>query len=389
VAPPSLRRRKRSPSAAGAPKRRGGGGRRQLLAAVIVLAAVGVVIVIASLAARRGGGAAEATPGELVRDVATRLGHDAARIVVEEEPSNGRRLWTVTFHAPRGTDVNRFVLDVEAEVHNRGGRLEERTLTERGGYGLARLEGEVGGDRLRVVVLGEEPPVARPTPRGRAVGDARLAIVLDDAGYDRRDVEAIGRLPREVAIAVLPNATHAAAVAAALVAQRREVLVHMPMEPQDGDGAATGPGALEVALADDEIVRRTETALAVVAGAQGLNNHMGSRATTDPRVMATLMRVLTEHRLYFLDSRTTPDSVAEVAAREAGVPTLRRDVFLDVVDEPASVRQALLRAVARARSHGKALAIGHVHPVTLAVLEAELPAALDGVRLVRPSRLLR
>ena len=388
MAPSSPRRRKRAAPAGGASKRRGG-GRRPLFAAALVLAAVAIVIVIAALAARHGGRPAEATPGEVVRDVAVRLGHDAARVVVEEEPSDGRRLWTVTFHAPRGTDVSRFVLDVEAEVHNRGGRLEERPLTERGGYGLARLEGEIGGDRLRVVVLGEEPPPPRPTPRGRAVADARLAIVLDDAGYDRRDVEAIARLPREVAVAVLPNATHAAAVAAGLVAQRREVLVHMPMEPQDGDGAATGPGALEVALADDEIVRRTEAALGVVAGAQGLNNHMGSRATADPRVMAALMRVLAERRLYFLDSRTTSDTVAEAAAHAAGVPTLRRDVFLDVVDEPASVRQALRRAVARARSHGSAVAIGHVHPVTLAVLEAELPAALDGVRLVRPSRLLR
>jgi polysaccharide deacetylase 2 family uncharacterized protein YibQ len=76
-------------------------------------------------------------------------------------------------------------------------------------------------------------------------------------------------------------------------------------------------------------------------------------------------------------------------AREAGVPTMRRDVFLDVVDDPASVRQALRRAVSRARSHGSAVAIGHVHPVTLSVLEAELPGVLDGVRLVKPSRLAR
>jgi polysaccharide deacetylase 2 family uncharacterized protein YibQ len=163
----------------------------------------------------------------------------------------------------------------------------------------------------------------------------------------------------------------------------------MPMQPLDGDSAATGPGALEVDLTDDEIVRRTEAALEVVAGAQGLNNHMGSLATTDPRVMAAVMKVLAARRLYFLDSRTTPDTVAERVARDAGVPTIRRDVFLDVVDDPASVRRALRRAVARARSHGSAVAIGHVHPVTLAVLETELPGALDGVRLVKPSRLAR
>jgi polysaccharide deacetylase 2 family uncharacterized protein YibQ len=347
------------------------------------------VIAVAWLASRRGGDAREATPAELVRAVAARLGHDPARVVAERDEIDGLPQWTVTFHAPRGADVDRFVLDVEADVHNRGGRLEERPLTERGGYGLARLEGEVGGARLRVVVLGDEPPEARVEAARRPTGEGRLAIVLDDAGYDRRDVEAVARLPREVAVAVLPNATHAAAVAAGLAAQRREVLVHMPMQPLDGDSAATGPGALEVDLADDEIVRRTEAALEVVAGARGLNNHMGSRATADARVMAAVMRVLAAHRLYFLDSRTTPDTVAERVARRAGVPTIRRDVFLDVVDDPVSVRQALRRAVARARSRGSAVAIGHVHPVTLAVLEGELPGVLDGVRLVKPSSLAR
>lgn len=389
MAPSSPRRRRRAAPGGGGATRRPKAARRPLLAAILVLAAVAAVIMVAWLASRRGGGPTTAPAADLVRAVAVRLGHDPARVVAEEDEVDGRRLLTVTFHAPRGADVDRFVLDVEAEVHNRGGRLEERPLTERGGYGLARLEGEVGGERLRVVVLGEEPPKPRPAATRRPAGEARLAIVLDDAGYDPRDVEAIARLPREVAVAVLPNATHAAAVAAGLVAQRREVLVHMPMEPRDGDGAATGPGAVEVGQPDDEIERRTEAALAVVAGAQGLNNHMGSRATADARVMAVVMRVLAAHRLYFLDSRTTSDSVAEDVARDAGVPTIRRDVFLDVVDDPASVRQALRRAVSRARSHGSAVAIGHVHPVTLAVLEAELPAALDGVRLVRPSRLAR
>ncbi len=345
MAPSSPRRRRRAAPAKGAPKRRLTAPRRPLLAAILVLVAVGAVILVAWLGSRRGGGAAAATPAELVRDVAVRLGHDPARVVAEQDEIDGRRVWTVTFHAPRGADVDRFVLDVEAEVHNRGGRLEERPLTERGGYGLARLEGEVGGERLRVVVLGEEPPRPRAAATHRPAGEARLAIVLDDAGYDPREVEAIARLPRE--------------------------------------------GAVEVGQSDDEIVRRTEAALAVVGGAQGLNNHMGSRATTDARVMAAMMRVLATRQLYFLDSRTTPDTVAEDVARAAGVPTLRRDIFLDVVDDPASVRQALRRAVSRARSHGSAIAIGHVHPVTLAVLEAELPAALDGVRLVKPSRLAR
>jgi hypothetical protein len=182
VAPSSPRRRKRGAPGGGGATRRPKAARRPLLAAVLVLAAVAAVILIAWLASHRGRTAAVATPGDLVRAVAVRLGHDPARVIAEGDEVDGRRLWTVTFHAPRGADVDRFVLDVEAEVHNRGGRLEERPLTERGGYGLARLEGEVGGERLRVVVLGEEPPKPRPVATRRPAGEARLAIVLDDAG---------------------------------------------------------------------------------------------------------------------------------------------------------------------------------------------------------------
>jgi hypothetical protein len=120
-----------------------------------------------------------------------------------------------------------------------------------------------------------------------------------------------------------------------------------------------------------------------------MNNHMGSRATADPAAMRAVMGVLRARGLYFLDSRTTPDSVAEQVAREAGIPALRRDVFLDLVSEPESIRHALEQAVARAKAQGSAVAIGHVHPLTIEILAHELPRLGPDVRLVRPSELLR
>ena len=127
----------------------------------------------------------------------------------------------------------------------------------------------------------------------------------------------------------------------------------------------------------------------MVAAARGVNNHMGSRATADAPTMRDVMEVLRDHGLYFLDSRTTSETVAERVARENGVPALRRDVFLDVVSEPDAVRRALEQAVARARAQGSAVAIGHVHPLTLELLAVELPRIASEVKLVRPSQLLR
>jgi polysaccharide deacetylase 2 family uncharacterized protein YibQ len=310
-------------------------------------------------------------------------------VVAETTVDRQGKLFLVTVHAPRGFPAERFTLDLEAAAHNLGGRLEPQPLTEKGGYGLARLEGVVAGERWRVLVLTEEPPQRGPARERAGVHAARLAIVLDDAGASTEIVGQVERLPLAVAVAVLPNAAHSAEVARALGAEGREVLLHMPMEPVTNHGPGPGEGAVEVGLPPAEVRARLERALRVVAAARGVNNHMGSRATADAPTMRDVMAVLADRGLYFLDSRTTSETVAERVARECGVPVLRRDVFLDVVTEPDAVRRALEEAVARARSQGSAVAIGHVHPLTLEVLAVELPRLGDGVRLVRPSQLLR
>ena len=326
----------------------------------------------------------------MVREVAARFRCGPARVTSETSRDAAGALALVTVHAPRGFRVEPFVLDMEAAAHNLGGHLEPMPLLEKGGYGLARLDGEVGGVRWRVLVLGEELPVPpKPGVAGRALHGARLAVVLDDAGASIEVVREVERLPVEVAVAVLPNAARSAEVARGLGAQGRELLLHMPMEPVGDRGPGPGEGAVEVGLSAAEIRSRVERALAVVAGARGVNNHMGSRATADAAAMRAVMDVLRPRGLYFLDSRTTADTVAERTARECGVPALRRDVFLDVVSEPEAIRRALDQAVARARAEGTAVAIGHVHPITIEVLERELPRIGGEVRLVRPSQLLK
>jgi polysaccharide deacetylase 2 family uncharacterized protein YibQ len=386
---PSSRRRK--PKA----RVRRKAGRRlppiRTVAALAVLAiAAGVVLYLVWRAARPKPAPSIPDAAETVREVAGRLGCPPERVIAEASRDRRGSLVSVTVHAPRGFPAERFTFDLEATAHNLGGRLEPQPLTEKGGYGLARLEGVIAGARWRVLVLGEEPP---PRASARAAGAAakpgRLAIVLDDAGASTEVVAEVERLPLVVAVAVLPNAPHSAEVARALGAQGREVLLHMPMEPLANHGPGPGDGAVEVGLQAGEIRARMERAIRVVPVARGVNNHMGSRATADPATMRNVMLVLADHGLYFLDSRTTSETVAERVARESGVPCLRRDVFLDVVSDPDAVRRALDEAVAHARAQGSAVAIGHVHPLTIELLVAELPRVAGDVKLVRPSQLLR
>jgi len=384
------RKRQRSRGAA-SPRSGARGGRvRAALALLLLLAGVALILFLAGRTRREAGAPPRPGTEDVVKQVAERHGCSPDRITVTSARDERGVVWTATLHAPRGFPADRFSLELQAAAHNLGGRFDPKPLLERGGYGLARLEGGIAGERWRVVVLGEPPPAtpaAAPTA-APAAAPVKLAIVLDDAGESLEVVHEVAELPASVAVAVLPNATHSREVARALASLGREVLLHMPMEPLGDHGAGPGPGAIEVGQADAVVRQRLDEALETVAVAKGVNNHMGSRATADAPTMQAVMLALRHHGLYFLDSRTTADTVAESEARANGVPALHRDVFLDVVGEPDAVHQALTQAVERAREKGSAVAIGHVHPVTLALLARELPNLPHDVELVRPSQLL-
>lgn len=232
------------------------------------------------------------------------------------------------------------------------------------------------------------PP--RPVVSPQAGGPARAAIVIDDLGNELAPSERIARWPYPVAGAVLPGVAFSAASARALEAGGKEVLLHLPMEPAGYPKVRPGPGVILRAQSDQEIARILESDLASVPGVVGVNNHMGSAATADPRVMRVVAKVLAARGLFFLDSRTTDATVAEKTAEEASVPAVSRRVFLDDVETAAAVSAQLSELVRRAREEGSAVAIGHPYPVTLSVLERELPGlAARGVTLVRVGELAK
>jgi len=195
--------------------------------------------------------------------------------------------------------------------------------------------------------------------------------------------------PLPVAGAVLPGLAGSTSADDALWRAGKDVLLHLPMEPR-GSGPRPGPGVILVSQTDAQIRATLATDLASVPHAAGVNNHMGSAATADLRVMRVVAEELARRGLYFVDSRTTVETVAAGAAAERHVPSASRRVFLDDVQTEPAVQQSLDTLVARAKAEGSAIAIGHPHPTTLAVLERELPRlGQRGVRLVRVAELVR
>jgi uncharacterized protein len=237
-------------------------------------------------------------------------------------------------------------------------------------------------------------PKVAPTRAARAAvppGTTGLAaIVIDDLGNELGPAERIASWKAPVAGAVLPGVAYSAAAARALARGGKEVLLHLPMEPAGYPKVRPGPGVILRSQSDAEIVRTLESDLATVPGVVGVNNHMGSVATADPRVMRVVAGVLSDRGLFFLDSRTTDATVAERTAEEASVPAVSRRVFLDDVETEEAVSKQLAELVRRAREEGSAVAIGHPYPATLAVLEREMPGlAARGVKLVRVGELVR
>ena len=225
------------------------------------------------------------------------------------------------------------------------------------------------------------PPASAPVTTWRrnamavsvAPGQPMIAVVIDDMGLDRRRSERTAALPAPLTLAYLAYARDLDAQTGAARAAGHELLVHVPMEP--GPGTDPGPNALLTDLTAEELNRRIDWNLSQFNKFVGINNHMGSKATSDRSSMAAVMRKLRDRGLLFLDSRTSGATVAYDEAEKHGIPALRRDVFLDHDPSPIAVRAALFEVEEVARRQGYAIAIGHPKDATIEALAEWLPDA--------------
>ncbi|HEY1882699.1 MAG TPA: divergent polysaccharide deacetylase family protein [Candidatus Cybelea sp.] len=199
----------------------------------------------------------------------------------------------------------------------------------------------------------------------------QLALIVDDCGQWLRTERGFVALNVPVTLSVLPHVRYGDLISHEAAAAGKGVMLHLPMETLSGMNP--GPGEVTTEMSDAQIVAQVQDDLAQVPLAGGVNNHEGSKASADPRVMHDVIGVLSQHGLFFIDSRTNAASVGESTAREMGVPTAARNVFLDNRADVAYSEAQLLEAARIARETGSAIAIGHPKPTTLAAVEALLP----------------
>jgi len=215
----------------------------------------------------------------------------------------------------------------------------------------------------------------------------KLAIIIDDLGWDGEGTEAILGLPYPLTMAVLPDGPTTRSDVKGALEHEHEVILHLPMEPL---GGYTGkPQVVATGMEDEEINELVKRYLAQMPEAVGVNNHMGSKATADRRVAQRVLRIVKERELFFVDSRTWRGSVMCEVAAELELPCTYNQLFLDNQRDVEAIVERLEEAAALAREEGQAVVIGHVYSETAAALEKTLPKLVDeGIHLVLVSQLV-
>ncbi|MDD1793610.1 divergent polysaccharide deacetylase family protein [Enterovibrio sp. ZSDZ42] len=213
----------------------------------------------------------------------------------------------------------------------------------------------------------------------------KLALIIDDLGYDLMPRD-IAKLPSEISVSVIPFTEFDTAVALTALSQQREILLHLPM--QSAPHAPSEPNQLTLDMDKVEMQNAILEALYRVPHAVAVNNHMGSLLTQHKEPMHWIMETLHTKQLGFIDSRTTPSTVAQKIAKQHGLANNRRHVFLDHLQTEDFILQQLELAIQQANHRGIAVVIAHPLPITLDTLQKALPALQEQVDLIPISQAL-
>ena len=209
----------------------------------------------------------------------------------------------------------------------------------------------------------------KPTPILKGI----IGIVIDDFGYRNDEIsDGFLELDARLTYAIIPGHRYSTSFGEKAVESGYEVIVHMPME-NTGKTYGEEEFVLMTTMDNETIERRLNNALKEIPTAIGMNNHQGSKASADQNVMSNVAKVMKERGLFFLDSRTTIETIGETTMEIFGVPTARRNIFLDNEDDEEKIEKQLMKLVKRSEEVGSAIGIGHVKPKTLNVLSDQIP----------------
>lgn len=216
----------------------------------------------------------------------------------------------------------------------------------------------------------------------------KIAIIIDDLGYDSSLANVFINLDLPLTLSVLPFTPHTQSIAREARKEGREIMLHLPMEPRSYPNINPGDGVLLVSMDEDMILKVLDSDLREIPFVVGVNNHMGSRFTENREKMMIVLAELKRRGLYFIDSKTSRNSVAFNLAKKIEIHTARRDIFLDNDLSESALKIQMDRLLNLARHRGHAIGIGHPHKETLRLLKRYQQTLTNEVEVVPVSSLL-
>lgn len=258
------------------------------------------------------------------------------------------------------------------------------------------LRDSLAGDTITIITdkiyiietkSGGESAKTKPEQPGAIRGE--LALLIDDFGYSYEPINAFAAMGRPITFAVLPNRTYSLDAANKGVSSGQQVMVHMPMEALSS-AAMVEPLTVNVNMTESEIREAVTKLVQSVPGAIGVNNHQGSRATADRRVMKIALGVIKENKMFFVDSRTNTQSIAYEVAKQLGMRSGENELFLDNDNDIQAIKNQLRIAGERAVRSGRIIVIGHARMTTATAVKEMIPELeASGVKLIFVSQALK
>ncbi len=297
----------------------------------------------------------------------------------------GNQAWTHTttrIQLPQSISFRRLVRHLDREIGTLG---KDFSLIKKGEHGGV-LEIQVRiGEIVAYNLVFYEPKIAKPEIPAKG----RIAIVIDDLGYGKQIAMDFLNLDVPLSFSVFPFGPHSREFARTASEEGRDVLLHLPLEPKGYPGEDPGKGGLLTSMGKAQLLSQLDENLAGVPHVKGVNNHMGSKFTEDPELMRIVLEGIQRRGLFFLDSRTTAQTAGFRIARELGLKTGQRNVFLDNEREVSRIKERIFELITLSEKNGGAIGIGHPHPETVQAIREVLPYLKEnGIELVPVSALL-
>ena len=212
-----------------------------------------------------------------------------------------------------------------------------------------------------------------------------LYFIIDDAGYNLEKLKPFLDFPGDITIAVLPGLPYSKQSAELALKKGKKIILHQPMESTNNNN--TGPHAIKSGMEENEIIEILEHNINSIPGIVGINNHMGSAITADERIIKIILEYLYNNNLFFIDSRTTHDSICKKVAANSGYAIMERDVFLDNTDEKKAIMESINAGKSIAKKKGYAVMIGHAWSAELADILLQIYPTLieEGFTIKNPA----